>query len=112
MVLTDVKSLRSCCVLIAWCIIISACATAPIQEMSDARQSLQAAYDAGAEKYASVTLHSAESALKQAENKLENRVFKEARLKADGQGRGNECPGNCTGYQCGRSSDIKGDKKR
>jgi len=33
--------------------VLAACATVPTQEMSDARQSLQAAHDAGADKYAS-----------------------------------------------------------
>jgi len=83
MVGIDVKSLRSSCIVISWCIIIAACATAPIQEMSDARQSLQAARDAGAEKYAFATLHNAETALEQAEKKLENRAFKDARLNAE-----------------------------
>jgi len=58
------------------------CATAPIQEMSDARQSLQAAHDAGADKYAVTKLHSAEMALQQAEKKLGDRAFKEARINA------------------------------
>jgi hypothetical protein len=82
MVLIDGKSLLASCIVFSWCIILSACATAPIQEMSDARQSLQAAHDAGADKYAATTLHSAELALQQAENKLENRAFKEARSNA------------------------------
>ena len=50
--------------------------------MSDARQSLQAAHDAGADKYAASKLQNAKMALEQAEQKLEDRAFKEARINA------------------------------
>ena len=82
MVLTNIKSLLSGCIIVSCCMLITACATAPIQEMSDARQSLQAAHDAGAKKYASTTLQSAKSALEQAEKKLGDRAFREARMNA------------------------------
>jgi hypothetical protein len=60
----------------------AACASAPTQEMSDARQSLQAARDAGAEKYAPENLRIADNYLKQAERELELRYFARARHDA------------------------------
>ncbi len=82
MVLTKLKSIASVNVVILCCIILTACATAPIQEMSDARQSLQAAHDAGADKYARTSLLNAEQALQQAEMNLEQHAFKDARISA------------------------------
>jgi anti-sigma28 factor (negative regulator of flagellin synthesis) len=82
MVLTKLKSVTAVNVVVLCCVILTACATAPIQEMSDARQSLQAAHDAGAEKYAQTSLLNAEQALQQAKQNLEQRAFKEARINA------------------------------
>ncbi len=62
--------------------LLSACASVPTQEMSDARQSLQAAYDAGAEKYASRHLRIAEDYLTKAERELELRFYSWARNDA------------------------------
>lgn len=69
-------------VLLAVTVLSAACATAPTQEMSDARQSLQAARDAGAEKYARENLRAADDYLKQAERELELRYFGRARHDA------------------------------
>lgn len=82
MVITNIKSILIATVAVSWCLVLSGCATAPIQEMSDARQSLQAAQEAGADRYAASTLSRAQMALEQAERKLEDRAFKEARLNA------------------------------
>ena len=50
-------------------ILISGCVTAPpIQEMSDARQAIAAAKEAGAEQHAAATLSQAELMLDTAEN--------------------------------------------
>lgn len=63
--------------------VLSACASAPpTQEMSDARQSLQAAYDAGADEYASRSLKVAEDYLTKAERELELRFYSWARNDA------------------------------
>ncbi len=62
--------------------LLTACASAPTQEMSDARQSLQAAYDAGADKYASRHLKTAEDYLSKAERELELRFYNWARNDA------------------------------
>ena len=69
-------------VMLAITALLAACATAPTQEMSDARQSVQAARDAGAEKYARENLRIAENYLKQAERELELRYFGRARHDA------------------------------
>ncbi len=50
--------------------ILSACAVAPLQEMSDARQALQSARDIGAEKYAPQQLNAAAADLSDAERLL------------------------------------------
>jgi hypothetical protein len=63
-------------------VVLGGCASAPTQEMSDARQSLQAAQDAGAETYARENLRSAEDYLKRAERELELRYFSRARHDA------------------------------
>lgn len=58
------------------------CATAPTQEMSDARQAIQAARDAGAEKHAPYNLGSAEKLLGEAEEALEQRDYGAAKEEA------------------------------
>ena len=65
-------------------IALSACASAPVQEMSDARQASQAAHAAGAERAAPETLLSARGLLEQAERELESGHFREARRNALG----------------------------
>lgn len=62
---------------------LAACATtAPTQEMSDARQSVQAAYDAGAEELAPQNLGAALDYLERAEREIELRFFTRARHDA------------------------------
>ncbi|HSN72812.1 MAG TPA: hypothetical protein VLT59_14950 [Steroidobacteraceae bacterium] len=55
------------------------CASAPVQEMSDARQAIRAARDAGAAEKAPAMLDEARSLLASAEAHLEKREFREAR---------------------------------
>lgn len=53
-------------------LLVSACVTtAPVQEMSNARQTIQAAVEAGAEIYASEELDKARQLLEQASQELE-----------------------------------------
>ena len=59
-----------------------ACAGAPVQEMSNARQAIRAARDAGAAKMAPSTLSEAEKLLQRAEQNLENRAYRDARRNA------------------------------
>jgi hypothetical protein len=62
----------------------SGCATGgpPVQEMSDARQAIEAARDAGAEDLASDELASARAKLVSAESHLRQRSFRSARRDA------------------------------
>jgi hypothetical protein len=62
--------------------VLSACASAPIQEMSNARQSVQAAREAGAAEYATYNLQVADDYLVRAERELELRYFSRARHDA------------------------------
>jgi hypothetical protein len=61
---------------------LAGCATAPTQEMSDARQSVRAADDAGARDYASHNLRVAVQYLEEAERELELRYFSQAKHDA------------------------------
>jgi Domain of unknown function (DUF4398) len=63
-------------------LVLAACAGAPVQEMSNARQAIRAARDAGAEKMAPQKLNEAEALLNRAEDSLERRAYKEARRNA------------------------------
>jgi hypothetical protein len=61
---------------------LAACAGAPVQEMSNARQAIRAARDAGAEQAAPQKLNEAEALLNRAEDSLERRAYREARRSA------------------------------
>jgi hypothetical protein len=58
------------------------CASAPVQEMSDARQAIQAAKEGGASANSQTNISKAESLLKEAEAALENGEYKKAKLTA------------------------------
>lgn len=58
------------------------CAAAPVQEMSDARQTIEAARDAGAARLAPVALAQAERLLNQATRLLERGSYEQARQRA------------------------------
>lgn len=71
--------------LIAVCLasFLAACAVAPpVQEMSDARQAVQAARDAQAQRYATEVLHAAEQMLDQATRELDAGQYRNAREAA------------------------------
>lgn len=76
--LLNARSLRTC---LAACL-LSGCASAPIQEMSDARQSLQAAQAAGAGTHAPAVLHQAQSDLAAAEKSLARHAYGSAKSEA------------------------------
>jgi hypothetical protein len=61
---------------------LAACSGAPVQEMSNARQAIRAARDAGAEKMAPQKLNEAEALLNRAEDSLERRAYRDARRSA------------------------------
>jgi hypothetical protein len=63
------------------CMGLSACAGAPVQEMSNARQAIKAARDATGPA-APASLIEAESLLNSAEDNLQKRAYKQARRDA------------------------------
>jgi hypothetical protein len=69
-------------ILVVAALALAACAGAPVQEMSNARQAIRAARDAGAEKTAPQKLNEAEALLIRAEDSLERRAYGEARRNA------------------------------
>ncbi len=71
------RGLFFCCFLVLF-----ACAAAPIQEMSDARQAVQAAKTSGVDAQQSKLLELAEDHLKSAELKLQRRWYDSAREDA------------------------------
>ena len=62
--------------------VLAGCAAAPTQEMSDARQAVRAARDAGADKHVPEILQNAESKLDSAGAELHKREFRQARKDA------------------------------
>ncbi len=71
------RGLVFCCFLVLF-----ACAAAPIQEMSDARQAVQAAKASGVDVQQNKLLELAEDHLKSAELKLQRRWYNSAREDA------------------------------
>lgn len=69
-------------VLFAALLALTACQTAPVQEMSDARQAISVARDAGAAEQASVEFKSAVDLLESAERHLNQRMYQNARRDA------------------------------
>ena len=65
--------------LLAVLLAITGCQTAPVQEMSDARQAITVAKEAGAAEYAIAELKAAEDFLVSAERNLDRREYKQAR---------------------------------
>ena len=69
--------------LLAAVLFVAGCETAPpVQEMSDARQAIAVAREAGAEELATIHLKAAEFYLRSAEEKLNNQQFSQARSDA------------------------------
>jgi hypothetical protein len=60
------------------CILLAGCATAPVQEMSDARQAIRAAVDAGAVQFAPYELQTARQLLEEAEERLDEHAYQDA----------------------------------
>jgi len=68
--------------LIALTLLLSACVTIPIQEMSDARQAIAGAEDVDAERYAANSLNSATKLMAMAETDLAEKDYTHAREAA------------------------------
>ena len=75
-------NVRMSAIIVVASLALAACAGAPVQEMSNARQAIRAARDAGAEKTAPQVLNEAEVLLNRAEDSLERRAYREARRNA------------------------------
>lgn len=71
--------LRQLVLLLAVMTALTACAGPPVQEMSDARQAINAAEEAGADEHAPGLLQQARISLDAAEKKLEKRAYNGAR---------------------------------
>jgi hypothetical protein len=69
-------------VLLAVLLTVVGCQTAPVQEMSDARQAIAVAKEAGAAQYAATDLKAAEEHLSSAETNLDMRHYSQARDEA------------------------------
>lgn len=67
---------------LALALFLTACAGMPVQEMSNARQAVDAARKAGAESSAPKELESAETLLQEAEKALEDGDYGKARASA------------------------------
>ena len=74
--------LRHCCFVVVLGASLVACAGLPAQEMSDARQALRAAREAGAQRAAPATLADAQTRLLRAEAALRLHDYREARREA------------------------------
>ncbi|MEM7282627.1 MAG: DUF4398 domain-containing protein [Pseudomonadota bacterium] len=74
---------RKLFVIIVLVLAAGACTTSPpVQEMSDARQAIMAAEEAGANEFAPSSLQAARDYLKSAETKLRRKAYHGARLDA------------------------------
>lgn len=83
--MTDVRArsrLVTRWVAVAALLLLAGCASAPVQEMSDARQAIQAAEEAGAAQYAPEALQDAKRLLTSAERKLQREAYQSARIDA------------------------------
>ena len=63
-------------------VLITACAGAPVQEMSDARQAIHSAEEAGAERYSPQQLREARNLLEKAQTNLEVGAYFDAKQLA------------------------------
>lgn len=81
--MTMIRSVRRGGLPVALLFLIAACGSGPpVQEMSDARQAIAVAREAGAEERAAQQLKDAEALLDRAQQKLSDRDYDEARQSA------------------------------
>jgi hypothetical protein len=80
MVISSVLRRHVCGVLVS--VLLAACAGAPVQEMSNARQAIKAARDAGADQKAPEMLSEAQALLDRAQDSLQRRAYRDARRNA------------------------------
>jgi len=71
-----------CLILLLFSLLAACQSSPPVQEMSDARQAIAVAREAGAEQYAAHELKAAEGFLDQAERRLLEKSYTDARRNA------------------------------
>lgn len=76
------KSSFRYCAIVVILLAFSACISAPVQEMSNARQAIAAAEEAGASETAPLVLEKAQQLLDQAEARLNEKLYRDARRSA------------------------------
>jgi len=76
------ESIKSTCVALLVLAALAGCASAPVQEMSNARQAIEAAQEAQAAEYAPERLKNAETLLGEAERELDAGHYGKARQHA------------------------------
>jgi hypothetical protein len=67
---------------VAWIVTLAGCTTIPVQEMSDARQAIEAAAQAGGDQKAAALMREARTALASAEYALKDVQYRSARQLA------------------------------
>ena len=81
--MSSTRSITRLLGVLALTLLLAACETAPpVQEMSDARQAITVAREAGAADLAAAELAAAEQYLQNAESKLDDEQYREARQAA------------------------------
>ncbi len=81
--MSPIRSITCLFGVLALTLLFAACETAPpVQEMSDARQAITVAREAGAADHAAAELAAAEKHLQDAEDKLDEQEYREARSAA------------------------------
>ncbi len=78
----SIRELPSFLFVLVFTLGLIACTAAPVQEMSDARQAIQAAHAAGADTLAHDQFSQARALLEQAEQELESGHYRKARRNA------------------------------
>lgn len=71
------------CLIILYGLVLIACASAPVQQMSDARQAIDVARQAGAGEYAPESMRQADAFLERAQQKLEMGFYRGAKENAE-----------------------------
>lgn len=82
MITASVRNRCSAFILVALLVGLGACAGIPAQEMSNARQAIRAAQDAGAATAAPGEIEKAQAYLGRAEASMQQRLFRQARDEA------------------------------
>lgn len=78
----NIKTIRLRLAVVLIAALLGACAGPPVQEMSDARQAIEAAEEAGAAQHAPMQLRYARDAILNAERKLQKKAYNGARKDA------------------------------